>query len=170
MARNERHLPSTQGQACKPASQGGSLSLLPSHSKANAGAQHRAQSSLFSLTEMLSSTPSVSPSPTDAVSECCFSWSFPPRRATHVAMLIQLVVRELHFLEWHHLLHQLLTREWGVRVHVQPKRHGEKTSAWKLDSNRYQLHRKMQSKILLSRCAVVSQQWVSWELWAIQIC
>lgn len=51
---------------------------------------------------------------------------FPTRRATHVAMLIQLVVGEFDFFEGHHLLQQLLSREWGVRVHIQPKKNREK--------------------------------------------
>lgn len=48
-----------------------------------------------------------------------------------MAMLIQLVVRELHFFEGHHLLQQLLTREWGVWVHVQPEGHREKAGTSK---------------------------------------
>lgn len=46
---------------------------------------------------------------------------FPTRRATHVAVLIQLVVGEFDFFEGHHLLQQLLSGERGVRVHIQPK-------------------------------------------------
>lgn len=51
---------------------------------------------------------------------------FPTRRATHMAVLIQLVVGEFDFFEGHHLLQQLLSRERGVRVHVQPKEDTEK--------------------------------------------
>lgn len=47
---------------------------------------------------------------------------YPTRKATHVAVLIQLVVGEFDFFEGHHLLQQLLSSEWGVRVYVQPKK------------------------------------------------
>lgn len=50
----------------------------------------------------------------------CFP--FPTRRATHMAMLIQLVVGEFDFFEGHHLLQQLFSCERGVRVHIQPKK------------------------------------------------
>lgn len=47
---------------------------------------------------------------------------FPTRKATHVPVLIQLVVGEFDFFEGHHLLQQLLSSERGVRVYVQPKK------------------------------------------------
>lgn len=66
-------------------------------------------------------------------------------------MLIQLVVGELDFLKGHHLLQQLLSCEWGVRVHVQPRNHRDmKTlTSW------------LAHNTLLSGCAVVSQMLIS---------
>lgn len=43
-----------------------------------------------------------------------------------MSVLVQLVVRQFHFLEGNHLLHELLSGERGVRVHVQPEEEEEK--------------------------------------------
>lgn len=59
------------------------------------------------------------------------SFPFPTHRDTHMAMLIQLIVGEFDFFEGHHLLQQLLSCEWGVRVHIQPKKHRENACSLK---------------------------------------
>lgn len=80
----------------------------------------------FSMAVSLSFSPVA-----QASNSLVISFPFPTHRATHMAMLIQLIVGEFDFFEGHHLLQQLLSCEWGVRVHIQPKKHRENACSLK---------------------------------------
>lgn len=93
---------------------------------------------------------------------------YPTRKATHVAVLIQLVVGEFDFFEGHHLLQQLLSSEWGVRVYVQPKkkntgkRPAHKKNLTSCLVHGHHFHMKLKAcNILLLGYAVVSQTGIS---------
>lgn len=52
------------------------------------------------------------------------------KSGAHMSVLVQFVVRQLHFLKGNHLLHQLLAGEWRVWVDVQPAGKKNSTSDW----------------------------------------